>query len=181
MAARCETCDYHLERLGGEFVCLYCSHRRLVALERQLARVGAEFRADEVPPGQLPPFDHGNAVLHLGIPDASQHGDSEYWVVQLRTWHANGTFARMHQAMEARQPVQVRRSDGTVSVGVITATAGFGGRSIEVEVETPEGKRYKNTDTDDFLELNPGFGPHLRELRPRGDVAALPETAPPAD
>lgn len=173
MAARCETCDYHLERIGGEFVCLSCSHDKLKAVEERLARAGVEFRGDD---GKtLPPmrqaWDHGRPVLHFGLPSASACEGHDYWVTQLNTWHQNGTFTRMNDAMVAQQPVQVRRSDGSVSVGVITATSGFGGRSIEVELDTPDGPRYKSMPTEDFLELNPGFGPHLLELQPEQKAA----------
>lgn len=174
MAARCKTCDYHLETIGGESVCLQCSHDKLMALEAFFARAGVEIRGDD---GKtLPPmrqaWDHGRVILHLGVPPAAVVcKDKEYWVTQLRTWHANGTFARMNAAMGSHQPVQVRRSDGTVSVGVITATAGFGGRSIEVEVDTSDGPRYKSMGTEEFLELNPGFGPHLKELEPQQRAA----------
>lgn len=91
-----------------------------------------------------------------------------YWVVQLHAWMANGTFDRMKDCGD--QPVRVRRTDGSLSIGVIESTAGFGGRSVEVKIETPCGPIYKSMGTDDFLELNPGFGPHLKELvRPEQD------------
>lgn len=172
MAARCKNCFHHLERFGGELVCLCCSHQKLVALEALLARAGVEIRGDDS--NTLPPmreaWDHGRPTLHFGVPPSAAHG-SEYWVTQLNAWHQNGTFTRLNEAMAAKQPVKVRRSDGALSVGVITATSGFGGRSIEVEIETPEGPRFKSMDTDDFLELNPGFGPHLKELEPQQEVA----------
>ena len=171
MAARCKTCDYHLETIGGGRVCLSCSHDKLVTLEALLAGAGVEFLGAD---GKtLPPMrqamDH-RPILHFGLPPRSAHG-SDYWVTQLNTWHQNGTFARLNDAMVATQPVKVRRSDGTLSLGVITATTGFGGRSIEVQIETPEGMRFKSMNTADFLELNPGFGPHLKELESRSNAS----------
>jgi hypothetical protein len=173
MATRCKTCDHHLESISGEKVCLSCSHDKLVAFEAFFARAGIEIRGDD---GKtLPPmrqaWDHGRPVLHFGLPAASACEGHEYWVNQLNTWHQNGTFARLNDAMVAKQPVQVRRSDGTICVGVITATAGFAGLTIEVEFDTPDGLRYKSMPTEDFLELNPGFGPHLLELEPQQKVA----------
>lgn len=103
-------------------------------------------------------------VLTFGLPDPDSREPMEWWAVQLKTWHANGTFDRLKAAMDARQPVRVRRSDGSISVGYLKTIAGFAGREVEVEVDSLMGPRYKRSPTEDFLELNPGFGPHLKEL-----------------
>lgn len=107
-------------------------------------------------------FDYAGNLL-FGLPPES-HRRPDYWVTQLHAWTANGTFGRLVAAAQAKQPVLVKRSDGSTSVGVIKTTTGFGGRTIEVEIETSEGLRYKSMETSQFLELNPGFGPSLREL-----------------
>lgn len=154
MAARCETCDYHLERIVGQFVCLQCSHEKMQSIQAVLDRAGVQVRLGDKP------------GLVFGIPPEKDPPQT-YWVTQLHAWMANGTFDRMNDCGD--QPVRVRRNDGSLSIGVIHATAGFGGRQVEVMIETPGGPIYKDVGTDDFLELNPGFGPHLKELVPKQD------------
>lgn len=155
MAARCTQCGYHLERDGEGFACFNCSHQDLRRIRAVLDRAGVHVRLGDSP------------GLVFGIPPEKDPPET-YWVTQLYAWKANGTFDRMADCGD--QPVRVRRSDGSLSIGVITATACFGGRSVEVKIETPGGPIYKSMGTDDFLELNPGFGPHLKELvRPEQD------------
>jgi hypothetical protein len=93
--------------------------------------------------------------------------ETEWWVRQLDEWFKNGTFSRLGAAMEAQQPVRVPRTDGSSSIGVITATSGFGGRVINLRIDGEDRPLYKAIDTDYFLEANPGFGPSLLELRPK--------------
>lgn len=102
-------------------------------------------------------------ILMFGVPDPDARKAGEPWLAQLLTWQANGTFARLNAAMDSKQPVQIRRSDGSMSVGHV-CSMGFGGRAIQVQIKTPKGPLFKNCSTEDFLELNPGFGPHLKEL-----------------
>ena len=114
--------------------------------------------------GALKAFLHNPGCIH-GPPWKERSTDREYWVIQLDTWHQDGTFVRLQAAMDAKQPVHVRRSDGSLSVGTLHSIANFGGREVEVELHLPDGPHYKCMPTEDFLALNPGFGPHLLELR----------------
>ncbi|MCP4967392.1 MAG: hypothetical protein GY926_19440 [bacterium] len=89
----------------------------------------------------------------------------KHWAKQLQTWVDDGTFERMDDAIRSDRTVKIPRSDGSVSDGRITGF-GFGGRSVSVRFQTPEGERFKTIAIDDFLELNPTFGPYLKEAIP---------------
>lgn len=86
---------------------------------------------------------------------------TEYWVKQGRAWRENGTFERLNEAEKKGTQVKVERSDGSISIGVLDG-GGFGGHMLTVKIEK-EGKPtlWKNVHTEEFLELNPEFGPSL--------------------
>ena len=102
--------------------------------------------------------------LRLGTSQSERHRRERTWIAQLTAWKADGTLARLSAARIAKQPVQVKRTDGSISIGRLHETCGFGGRMMTIEFDTPKGKRYRHEKTEDFLELNPGFGPALQHL-----------------
>ncbi len=94
----------------------------------------------------------------------------DYWAIQLQTWTDNGTFDRITAAEKDGTAVMARRSSGAIVIGVVDG-GGFAGRTTDVKFKTPEGKTlWKSMRTELFLELNPQFGPHLKELIPESEI-----------
>ncbi len=92
------------------------------------------------------------------------------YIVDMETWAADGTFARLDEAIDRRDPVQIRRSSGEFVTGILVAL-GMGGLLATVawgddldriercadRVRFPPGVQGKHVPTRDLLTWNPSL------------------------